>query len=151
LLVHISTTRIRSANALTTQAGNKGVAMFIDALTGSLGINVPTLFVVAILITVVFGALSRQKYPDVPSLRISKKPGFLGTWEDARLWATDALSLLLLGYEQYSSKGQHYLVSRPEGKLLVVAPEFVEEVRRAPESHVQNAPANNEVAYLLRV
>ncbi|KIX08844.1 uncharacterized protein Z518_03501 [Rhinocladiella mackenziei CBS 650.93] len=89
-----------------------------------------------------------QKYPDVPTLRLSSKPWIWGAREDAKLWVTDALSVLLTGYERYSSKGQNYLVTRPEGKLMVVAPRFIEEVRRAPETHVQNLPANNELTQL---
>src|SRR4051794_23806134 len=79
--------------------------------------------IIALLVT------NRTRYPDVPSLKISKKPGMLGRWEDARMWISDGLNVLLVGYERYSSKGQHYLVTRPEGKMLVVAPSFVEEVR----------------------
>jgi hypothetical protein len=103
-----------------------------------LGLAIATIFVAIVFNT-------RQRYPDVPLFRLSKKPGILGEWEDARLWQTDALTILLNGYEKFSSRGKHYMVSRPEGKLLIVAPAFVEEVRRAPESLVQNAPANNEV------
>ncbi|KIX06643.1 uncharacterized protein Z518_04619 [Rhinocladiella mackenziei CBS 650.93] len=91
---------------------------------------------------------TRQKYPNVPTLRISPKPGIFGAWEDRKLWVNDALNVLLLGYEKYSSKQQHYLVERPEGKLLIVAPNFIEEVRRAPETHVQNTPANNDLTQL---
>jgi len=98
-----------------------------------------------LLSIIAFLVTNSTRYPKVPTLKISKKPGILGSWEDARLWMSDGLNVLLLGYEQYSSKGKHYLVTRPEGKMLVVAPAFVEEVRRAPETHVQNAPANNEV------
>lgn len=111
---------------------------------------VRTIGLFAVAVALVIWLSRRQRYPDVPVLRISKKPWILGQREDERLWVTNAITILLKGYEQYSSRNINYLVRRPEGKLLIVAPKFVEEVRRAPETHVQNHPANNDVSFQQR-
>ena len=40
----------------------------------------------------------------------------------------------------------NYLLNTPQGKEYVMAPNFVEEIRRASDTHVSNLAANNEVS-----
>lgn len=102
--------------------------------------------VVVLLGTVFYQYLTRRREPKVPTLKISTKPWIWGAREDREAWVADALSVLQKGYETYSRHGKHYLVQRPEGKALIVAPQFVEEIRRAPDEYLDQHRANNEVS-----
>ncbi|KAJ0418875.1 cytochrome P450 [Aspergillus carlsbadensis] len=87
----------------------------------------------------------KTRLPNVPTLKISSRPGGLGAADDAATYMSNMMRVLQAGYNKYSRHGQNYLLRTPSGLELVVAPKFLEEIRRAPESHVSNLAANNEI------
>ena len=48
---------------------------------------------------------TRQRYPIAPTLKLSVRPGSLGTLDDTLLFVADSPRLFKLGYEKYSKKG----------------------------------------------
>lgn len=107
--------------------------------------------ILAIVFSSIFAYLCFQgeKYPDAPTLRVSTKPGTMGALEDKMMYMTDIMKLLDVGWERYSKKGINYLLPAPSRKFYIVAHKYLEEVRRAPETHVSNLASNNEVSYIL--
>lgn len=98
-----------------------------------------------LMVSITFWSFNRKKLPkNIPILRISTKPGSLGSLEDKALYLWDITTAVNLGYQKYSRHGKHYLLNTPTGMELVIAPEFLEELRNAPESHVSNLAANND-------
>ncbi|KIX08863.1 uncharacterized protein Z518_03520 [Rhinocladiella mackenziei CBS 650.93] len=89
--------------------------------------------------------LFTPRYPKAPTLRVSKKPWIFGELEDAKLYVTNSIDLLQIGWEQYSKHGTNYLLNTPKGKIYIVAPRYMDEVRRAPETHVDNTIANSQL------
>jgi hypothetical protein len=87
---------------------------------------------------------NRTRYPDVPTLRVSSRPGSLGVLDDIAMYVNDHLQLLQIGYDRYSRHGQNYLVNTPLQKELVLAPRFLNDITKAPDSCVSNTAANHE-------
>ncbi|EOD48508.1 putative cytochrome p450 protein [Neofusicoccum parvum UCRNP2] len=86
----------------------------------------------------------RQRSPNLPTLRISQRPGQLGVADDIAMFLNDNRHFMSVGYERYSKHGKNYTVQLPTSKEVVVAPKFLDEVRSAPQSHVSNLDANME-------
>ncbi|GME33224.1 cytochrome P450 [Neofusicoccum parvum] len=86
----------------------------------------------------------RQRSPNLPTLRISQRPGQLGVADDIAMFLNDNRRFMSVGYERYSKHGKNYTVQLPTSKEVVVAPKFLDEVRSAPQSHVSNLDANME-------
>ncbi|KIX05632.1 uncharacterized protein Z518_03604 [Rhinocladiella mackenziei CBS 650.93] len=85
-----------------------------------------------LLLAVITGG-SNQKYPNVPTLRVKTKE------EDIQLYLKDVMELLRVGYQKYSKQGRNYLLDLPKGKYFVASHHYLDEIMRAPPSHV-NAP-----------
>lgn len=113
---------------------------------GSSSFELIALVGVSCLAMALYLFFNRQRYPDAPVLRVSTKSGPLGTLEDTATSVTDMMKLLDVGWQRYSKHGVNYLLNVPKEKLYIVAPKYFEEVRRAPDSHVSNLAANNEVS-----
>lgn len=89
--------------------------------------------------------LHRQQDPDVPHLRVSTRPGATGKKDDIHTYMTDITKLYDIGYERFSRHGVHYTLDAPNGKELIVAPRFLDEIHRAPDEYLDNITPNEEV------
>ncbi|KIX09043.1 uncharacterized protein Z518_00121 [Rhinocladiella mackenziei CBS 650.93] len=112
-------------------------------LTNSQQVAIISLSILALALT--FWYMYTPRYPDVPTLRVSKKPWIIGTIEDKIMFITNSKELLQIGWERYSSKGINYLINLPLRKHLIMAPQFSEEIRTAPAEFVDNTIANSEI------
>lgn len=88
----------------------------------------------------------RKRYPDAPWLRVSSKAGSRGRLEDHATFLRDSMAILRVGWERYSKHGTNYMLDTPEGPRYIVAPEYLDEVVRAPDSHVSALAAANVVS-----
>lgn len=86
-----------------------------------------------------------KRFPNAPWLRVSKKPGILGTWEDRAAFDKNSIDFLRIGWERYSKHGINYMLDTAEGPRYIVAQKYFDEVVRAPDSHVSALAAANEV------
>jgi hypothetical protein len=89
--------------------------------------------------------LRRQRFPDAPWLRVSKKPGSLGRLEDHAVFLQDSSKILDVGWEKYSKHGINYMLDTPEGPRYIVAQKYFDELVRAPDTHVSALAASNTV------
>ncbi|KAJ3548541.1 hypothetical protein NM208_g955 [Fusarium decemcellulare] len=117
-------------------------------LQGSLNFELAIFAWLSCSVIALYLFFNRQRYPDAPVLRVSTKPGPLGALDDTATSVTDMMKLLEVGWQRYSKKGINYLLNVPKEKLYIVAPKYFEEIRRAPDSHVSNLAANNELMQL---
>lgn len=90
--------------------------------------------------------LSQKRHPDAPWLRVSKKPGFLGQWEDRATFFDNPMAILNVGWERYSKRGINYMLDTGEGPRYVVAQKYFDELVRAPDTHVSALVASNLVS-----
>ena len=118
---------------------------YLDPI-GSSSLDLIALVGLSCLAAAIYLFFNRQRYPDAPILRVSTKPGPLGALEDTAASVTDMMKLLEVGWQRYSKHGVNYLLNVPKEKLYIVAPKYFEEIRRAPDSHVSNLAANNDVS-----
>lgn len=88
---------------------------------------------------------TRKKYPDAPWLKVSSRPGSLGRLEDSATFLRDSMAILRVGWERYSKHGINYMLDTPEGPRYIVAPKYLDELVRAPDSHVSALAAANVV------
>ena len=93
---------------------------------------------------------SMPRYPNVPTLRLSKKPWIFGEWEDAQASVHNAMEQCAIGWERYSKHGVNYLLNTPIRKVLVVAPRYFKEFNSAPEDVVHTLAAQNIVCLSYR-
>ncbi|KAF5228138.1 hypothetical protein FANTH_14585 [Fusarium anthophilum] len=87
----------------------------------------------------------KQRYPDAPWLRVSTKPGRLGLLEDQATFQTNPMAILSVGWERYSKHGINYMLDTMEGKRYIVAPKYLDEIVRAPDTHVSALTASNDL------
>ncbi|ETS83215.1 hypothetical protein PFICI_05091 [Pestalotiopsis fici W106-1] len=90
------------------------------------------------------------RLPDVEFLRISNKPGGkAGDADDIQAFLSDSLSAIMKGYNEYSKKGKHFLLRTPKQVYLIAATNFLDEIRKAPETHLSQ-PAAAEIIFQTR-
>ncbi|OAL27831.1 hypothetical protein AYO20_09684 [Fonsecaea nubica] len=106
-------------------------------------------FLIPTVIYFLVKALQRPKrrFPNVPWLRLSSKPGKKGEKEDAMKFVENGHKVIMEGADtvQYTRQGLNWMMRTPEGGQFVVHPKFVEELRSAKETDLHNLPANNDL------
>jgi hypothetical protein len=107
---------------------------------------------IAGLLVVMFVAvhfiLKRIPPPDLPVLRISRRWGLLGTFEDLQTFVDDNMRLCDVGWERYSKHGLNYVMNSPQGRYVVLAPRFTDELIRTPDT-ILNAEATQNLVRLI--
>jgi hypothetical protein len=110
------------------------------------GVRLQVILIVILILGIRHLVISRTRYPNVPVLKVSQKPGIFGRFEDIQSFVLDNMKLCNVGWERYSKHGKNYLMNTPTGKYLVVAPRFTDEVIRAPDDILNAEETQNLVS-----
>lgn len=94
-------------------------------------------------------ARKKQRLPNVEFLRICDKPGNAGDDDDVEAFMEDSLGAILKGYKKYSKAGRHFLLRTPKQVYLMISPTMLDEIRKAPETHLSQ-PAQAEIIFQVK-
>ncbi|KAE8385496.1 cytochrome P450 [Aspergillus alliaceus] len=106
---------------------------------------VPALGLVVLYVFLTLWNSKPRVPPNIPILRVSSLPGKRGEQEDLEAFQRNASEVIQHGYELYSKKGKHFLLRTPKGFYFIVAPQFIEEIRKAPETLLSAMDSNNQI------
>ncbi|KAL2818237.1 cytochrome P450 [Aspergillus cavernicola] len=74
----------------------------------------------------------------------SRHSGWRGPWKDSLDYLHDSAGTLRAGYQKFSRHGQFFQVRTPIRWVVVVPPNFVDEIRTAPSTHLSAKESAND-------
>ncbi|KAL4865956.1 hypothetical protein BDV12DRAFT_210778 [Aspergillus spectabilis] len=105
---------------------------FIDYASG--GSKWPLLLGAAGILALYYRLILRFKRASLPIY--STHTGWFSSWYDSLDYLRDSPGVLKAGYEKFSKFGLFYKLRTPVRWVIVVPPQFVDEIRTAPSTHL---------------
>ncbi|OKL57034.1 hypothetical protein UA08_07349 [Talaromyces atroroseus] len=117
------------------------IQSFLSTEGGFIALRV--ILLAAVALTAIRYFAKKERLPDVEFLRASNKPGRAGGSEDIQAFLSDSLGTIMKGYNEYSKLGKHFLLRTPRQVYFIAAPNFLEEIRKMPDSKLSQPAAAN--------